>query len=394
MNLVVALMDTPRLLTREELRQRVGGYSDDEDNFHRNFERDKDLLRQMGIPLVTALLDPNVPESGTGYRIPRSLYELPDPGLDDDELMALALAASAVALEGAEPGAATTALWKLAGASAAPVAQAPGRAYEPADGESWPSLGDGSEGRGPAPLTGRVAREGGGRPSAGPGGPLADVAVDETVAALFSGVAARRVVHFTYNGVARRVEPYRLSYRQGHWYLAGFDHGRQGERLFRADRIAGPVEAEDKAGAFERPEGVPSGPPPPWRLGDDEEIVVDLRVGPSQAAWVRAMAGEAAVVGTSGDGSTQFRLAVTNRQAFRGFVLGLLEHAEVVGPPEVREEVVSWLAALAGPEAWRAGLEPVRGSVPVPRAAAVSRVAGGLAGRGEGSGRPVSREVP
>ena len=157
-----------------------------------------------------------------------------------------------------------------------------------------------------------------------------------------------------------------------------------GQRLFRADRIAGPVEAEDRAGAFERPEGVPSGPPPPWRLGDDEEIVVDLRVGPSQAAWARAMAGEAAVVGTSGDGTTQFRLAVTNRQAFRGFVLGLLEHAEVVGPPEVREEVVSWLAALAGPEAWRAGLEPVRGSVPVPRAAAVSRPAGGSAGRGRG----------
>ena len=51
-NLVVALLDTPRPLTREELRQRVGGYSDDNANFHRNFERDKDLLRQMGIPIV------------------------------------------------------------------------------------------------------------------------------------------------------------------------------------------------------------------------------------------------------------------------------------------------------------------------------------------------------
>ena len=109
-NLVVALMDTPRPLTREELRQRVGGYSDDEDNFHRNFERDKDSLRQMGIPLVTALLDPNVPESGTGYRIPRSLYELPDPGLDDDELMAFFAAVRAVALEGAEPGVVTDGL--------------------------------------------------------------------------------------------------------------------------------------------------------------------------------------------------------------------------------------------------------------------------------------------
>ncbi len=57
-NLVVALLDTRRPLTREELRERVGGYTDDEDNFRRNFERDKDLLRQMGIPVVTEAARP------------------------------------------------------------------------------------------------------------------------------------------------------------------------------------------------------------------------------------------------------------------------------------------------------------------------------------------------
>ena len=106
-NLVVALLDTRRPLTRQEVRQRVGGYSDDEDNFHRNFERDKDLLRQMGIPVVTEPLDPACPEAGTGYRVPPDLYELPDPGLDEDELVALGLAASAVALEGAGQASAT-----------------------------------------------------------------------------------------------------------------------------------------------------------------------------------------------------------------------------------------------------------------------------------------------
>jgi predicted DNA-binding transcriptional regulator YafY len=38
---------------------------------------------------------------------------------------------------------------------------------------------------------------------------------------------------------------------------------------------------------------------------------------------------------------------VTNRAALRSFVLGFLDHAEVVGPPEVRDEVVQWLRAMA-----------------------------------------------
>lgn len=307
-NLVVALLDTERPLTREELRQRVGGYSEDNENFHRNFERDKDLLRQMGIPVVSEPLGANLPpDIATGYRIPRDLYELPDPGLDEDELMALSLAVSAVAFDGSAQGAATTALWKLAG---------------PARPE--------------------------GRRQAGLQAPVADVPADERVSALFSAVAQRRVARFDYGGVARRVDPYRLSYREGKWYLAGFDHGREGERLFRTDRIAGPVVLEDLAGAFERPQGLPPGPPPPWRLGEDEEIVVDLRVDASQAEWVRSLAGGDAVAETSEDGPVYFKLPVTNRAAFRGFVLGLLDHAEVMGPPEVRDEMIYWLTSLAG----------------------------------------------
>jgi proteasome accessory factor B len=173
-----------------------------------------------------------------------------------------------------------------------------------------------------------------------------DVPVDETVVALFAGVTERRVACFAYNGVARRVDPYGLSYREGRWYLAGFDHGREGERLFRTDRISGPVDLESTAGAFRRPEGVAAGPAPPWRLGDDEEILVDLKVDASQAQWARALAGEGSVTGTGPDGGAYLRLKVTNRAAFRGFVLGFLDHAEVLGPPEVRDEVVQWLCAL------------------------------------------------
>ena len=48
------------------------------------------------------------------------------------------------------------------------------------------------------------------------------------------------------------------------------------------------------------------------------------------------------------DGSVVVRMAVTNREAFRSFVLGLLDHAEVLAPPELRADMAAWLSALAG----------------------------------------------
>ena len=48
------------------------------------------------------------------------------------------------------------------------------------------------------------------------------------------------------------------------------------------------------------------------------------------------------------DGSVVLRFPVTNRAGFRSFVLGFLEHAEVLGPPDLREELITWLAAQAG----------------------------------------------
>jgi len=320
LNLVVALLDTPRPLTRDELRERVSGYSEDDDNFRRNFERDKDLLREMGIPLVAEPLDPRAPEAGTGYRVPRQLYELPDPGLDEDELMALSLAASAVGFQGVAEGAAPTALSKLA--SSARAARTGG---VPSATPGAPSSPTGEE---PGP------------------GLVVGVPADDNVALLFSGVSSCQVARFTYKALERRVDPYRLSYRQGHWYLSAFDHGRSSTRLFRVDRIDGPVHLEGTAGAFCRPASAPVGPPPPWQVGEDDETVVEVRVDPVQAAWACSAVGEEAVSERYADGGALLRMKVTNRRALLSFVLGLLDHAEVLSPPEVRSEVVSWLQAL------------------------------------------------
>ncbi len=170
--------------------------------------------------------------------------------------------------------------------------------------------------------------------------------MDEAVATLFSGVSERRVARFAYNGRGPARGPLPAVVPGRSWYLAGFDHGRDAERLFRTDRILGPVELEETPAPSCAPPGHPRGRHLPWRLGDDEEIVVELKVDASQAPWAVALAGPSSVSGTSADGTTYLKLRVTNRAALRSFVLGFLDHAEVLGPPEVRDEVVGWLRAI------------------------------------------------
>lgn len=54
------------------------------------------------------------------------------------------------------------------------------------------------------------------------------------------------------------------------------------------------------------------------------------------------------VVLSDDDQGLVVRLPVRNREGFRTWVLSFLERAEVVGPPELRDEIVAWLEAVAG----------------------------------------------
>jgi predicted DNA-binding transcriptional regulator YafY len=57
--------------------------------------------------------------------------------------------------------------------------------------------------------------------------------------------------------------------------------------------------------------------------------------------------GEEAVADRRDDGSVELVLPVSNPLAFRSFALTFLEHAEVLGPPELRDDLVGWLESLA-----------------------------------------------
>ncbi|HZB70560.1 MAG TPA: hypothetical protein VE395_00375, partial [Acidimicrobiales bacterium] len=99
LNLTALLLETPRPLSAQEIRERLGAYPEELESFRRAFERDKDDLRAMGVPLEVAEV-PGVVPAIEGYRIPKDRYYLRDPGLTPDELAALRMAASVVRLDG------------------------------------------------------------------------------------------------------------------------------------------------------------------------------------------------------------------------------------------------------------------------------------------------------
>ncbi|MDA3041078.1 MAG: WYL domain-containing protein [Actinomycetota bacterium] len=311
LNLTAVLLDTRRPLAADEIRHQVEGYPDSDVAFHRAFERDKDDLRTMGIPLRVARV-PGVDPPLDGYRIPANEYYLPDPGLSHDELAALRLAAITVQIEGlGEPGAGREALWKLGG--------------EQADG-----------------LAGGVAAGGGAS-----GGSVASVPADPALVPLFSAITERRRVTFAYRSELRTVDPWRLSFQRGRWYLSGFDHLRSSERNYRIDRIEPPIEVVPDSTWSTGPTEPPQGRTlQAWELGEDEPTLARVVVDVSHAAGAAKQLGPDVTTSVRPDGAVEFLVPVINQLAFRSFLLGFLEHAELVEPAGWRDEFAAWLGAL------------------------------------------------
>ena len=295
LNLTALLLNTERALRVDEIGKLIEGYPPDPASFRRAFERDKDDLREMGIPIDMVNIDIH-DQTVLGYRIDPEQYYLADPGLEPDELAALKLAMGAVRLEGL------------------------------AAEETLRKLGTSAEG------TADTA--------------LASVPTPPEIGVIYAAIAERRLIEFGYRGEPRTVEPQRLDYQKGHWYLGGFDRVRQDRRSFRIDRIEQPITSGERA-SFESREAISGMRFDPWRHGDDPPVTAVLRIDASQAALNRGYAGDEAVWTDRADGSAEVAMVVTNRHAFRSFVLGFLDHAEILEPPELRAEMLEWLLSLA-----------------------------------------------
>ena len=93
LNLTICLLNTRRFIDRESIRGSVEGYAGLNDGaFERTFERDKDDLRAMGVPVETGSNSAFFPDE-IGYRIRRQDFELPPLQVDAGEAAALGLAA-------------------------------------------------------------------------------------------------------------------------------------------------------------------------------------------------------------------------------------------------------------------------------------------------------------
>jgi proteasome accessory factor B len=299
-NLLALLLETSRPLTLVEIAGELEGqYADKESTRRAAFERDKAALREIGVPIESTVLSGG--QAGiSAYWIDRDRYELTDLHLEPDEMRALQVAVAAV-----RPTQGREALWKLG--------------------------------------LDTVAMDG-------------DVAVTAIVPelvnlpALREAAARRATVSFDYRGKGRRLDPYGLLLRTGFWYVVGRDHEHDEQRTYRVDRITGDVTALQD-GAFERPVGFDlrdAFPSDPKQLGGDADhdavaiVVVDGARGPS----VERELGAARVRRRLADGAIEVEVPCANVPAFRSWVLGLLDHAEVIGPPDVRADVVAWLERL------------------------------------------------
>jgi proteasome accessory factor B len=215
LSLVVCLLSARRYLTADQIRAAVPGYPASFEAFKRMFERDKDELRELGIPLEIGM---NSGDEESGYRISRQAYELPDIRLEPDEAAILGLAAR-VWRRAELAGAAEGALLKLraAGIDAEDVTQ-PG--IEPRLKTPEPAF----------------------RP-------------------LYEAVRDRRPVSFSYlaagrsTSQVRHLEPWGVVNSRGRWYVVGQDTDRKDQRVFRLSRIDGLVSVTGPAGSVSVPPG-------------------------------------------------------------------------------------------------------------------------------------------
>jgi proteasome accessory factor B len=302
-NLIAALLEARRPMTADEIRQSIAGYDQaNRASFRRSFERDKDALRTMGIPLELRA-DPLT--GGDAYLIPKARYYLPDLDLEADELAALRIAADAI-LGGAD--AARAGMMKLAG-----------------EVDSVPSAG-------PRIVWG------------------ADLAAEQPLLGpLYTAVLERQRMTFGYQRSGsdavevRDVEPYSLVHRRGHWYLVGRDRDRDGMRSFKVSRIHEPIEYS--VGDFAVPEGLDTAAAlggEAWEVGSDEPVTAVLRWSENMRWWAEQNFPRAATKEHSG-GALDVELPVANLQALASWVIGFGGEVEIVEPEEARAVLLDYL---------------------------------------------------
>ncbi len=211
LNLTICLLVSGRYLPKSRIREAVEAYHDLSDAaFERTFERDKDELRSLGVPIEVGSFDPLFDDE-PGYRISPAEFELPPIELDADEAAVVGVAAR-VWQHASMAESTRSALSKLRAAGVEP------------DASQLASL---------------------------------EPSVQATEAAfepLWTAVLERARVSFSYReGVRRTLEPWGMTSSKGRWYVIGWDTDRQAERMFKLSRMTDLPKRVSRSGAYEVP---------------------------------------------------------------------------------------------------------------------------------------------
>ncbi|MBC9957343.1 YafY family protein [Yimella sp. cx-51] len=300
LNLVICLLYTRQPLSKQRIRQAVPQYGEaaSDEAFDRMFERDKDELRDLGIPLRAEVVDPLF-EDETGYRIDRREYALPELHFEPDELAVLGLASRT---------------WQQA-SLAGPAASAL-RKLEAADVQ-----------RDEGTLVGLEPRV----RTAEPAFP-----------AMKDALVRRTTVQFAYRkpdgSVSdRRLQPWAVTNWHGRWYVSGFDLDRDAPRVFRLGRVEGAVRSQGRAGAYEIP--------------DDHDALRAIRGSEverePQPAILHVLTGSghalrrrARTTGEVDDRWTQIDIDYTDTEIFADQIAGYGPAVIVLQPGDLRDAVV------------------------------------------------------
>ncbi|MGA9746476.1 MAG: WYL domain-containing protein [Nocardioides sp.] len=218
LNLLITLLVARSYVSKARIREVIEDYqTSSDDAFEKMFERDKEELRSLGIPIEVGSADKGFDDE-PGYRVERSAFELPDIDLEPEEAAVIGLAARVWQHAGLA-AATSDALVKLKAAglsvdrAALDLVQPQIAAEEPAFEPFW------------------------------------------------NATRTRTEITFDYrrsNGpevTTRHLQPWGVVSYRGRWYVAGHDVDREATRMFRLSRVVGTPVPAKRGGTFVVPEG-------------------------------------------------------------------------------------------------------------------------------------------
>ena len=314
LNLLIMLLVQRHFVPKERIRALL--YADSStDAFEKMFERDKEELRSLGVPIEVGQMDAYFDDE-PGYRIRPDEFALPEIDLEPDEAAIIGLATKV--WEHARLAEATTDVVRKLTALGVPVDVSALDIVQPRLSADEPAF---------------------------------DV--------FFEAVQERSAVEFDYvrsgqsEVTSRRLHPWGVARYSGRWYVVGHDLDRGAERVFRLSRVQGTARKVGPPGAYDVPLGT-----------DVSEVARRLAPAPTaERLVVLARAGtglplrrdaDEVIPGVVGpDDRTEWHRLVLNRSStgLADELLGYGADVYVEEPERLRQAVVERLSAVAQQQA-------------------------------------------